>query len=203
MTSSPEGEGDKPKDDKLWHDMTSLDIINDLVWPRGPMWKHQPDTDERISHWASWGEGGGGVAKKWRIMTRWLTINPKNDDVIYEQHAFFIFFPHPTALLASDAHGHPAHSVVSLCAATLWKYLKICILLWYLCLLNKECVNSELKAHLPPWLNFAIAEELALVDGEMRLVLFPEFVIRSLKLKSGWFGIVAWVLGKIMIAPVP
>ena len=46
-----------------------------------------------------------------------------------------------------------------------------------LCLLNKECVNCELKAHLPPWLNFAIAEELALVDGEMRLGLFPELVI--------------------------
>ena len=47
-----------------------------------------------------------------------------------------------------------------------------------LCLSTKECVNSELKAHLlPHWLNFAIAEELALVDGEMRLGLFPELVI--------------------------
>ena len=39
-----------------------------------------------------------------------------------------------------------------------------------MCLFTKECVNSELKAHLlPHWLNFAIAEELALVDGEMDL----------------------------------
>ena len=40
-----------------------------------------------------------------------------------------------------------------------------------LCLIAKESVSSELKAHLlPHWLNFAIAEELVLVDGEMDLV---------------------------------
>ena len=44
-----------------------------------------------------------------------------------------------------------------------------------LCLSTKECVNSELKAHLlPHWLNFAIAEELVLVDGEMDLVFFSQ-----------------------------